>query len=152
MSVCRNCGWDNPGGSLKCEKCGKYLSPSVHPVGAASRPVEIPKSKDHNACSSCGYPLVDFAKVCPYCGTSVAGKRITEPDVAPRPATVMDTRNEPQANIPPRNSTVRDVSPDMLSSVQVYHLIPAQGNRNDVIELRIGEYVQIDGKKYYFTK
>ena len=89
---CKNCGWENPQGSLKCEKCNAPLSGSM--VGSAHAPVSrssepsiikgtIPEGQvfgsaglgssailDNN-CSKCGYPLARGMNVCPNCGESV---------------------------------------------------------------------------------
>lgn len=40
---CRNCGWDNPEGSLRCAKCNQPLTPSMatpapHPVARPAAP------------------------------------------------------------------------------------------------------------------
>lgn len=90
---CSNCGWDNPNGNQKCEKCNAPLSgsminyneqetPSVsHPaevlkrtvreVGAVAEPVSQSAS---NICPRCGYPLAEGESRCPQCGTELKAK------------------------------------------------------------------------------
>ena len=79
---CKNCGWENPDGQTKCEKChGSLGQPSSHhnpttPVSDRIRstvsegvvfsdpaPAAVPKT-----CPKCGYPISDNSSSCPNCG------------------------------------------------------------------------------------
>ncbi len=83
---CNNCGWENPDGNLKCEKCGTSLSGApqhrVEPIatnvvadGLKSTVFEsdvfgglnTPEKAKENECPKCGYPLRQGAVVCPNC-------------------------------------------------------------------------------------
>ena len=78
---CRNCGWENPNGQTKCEKCHGSLgdaTPAHKPTTPVSdrmkstvaegvifsepAPVSSPKT-----CPKCGYPISDGATSCPNC-------------------------------------------------------------------------------------
>lgn len=78
---CKNCGWENPDGQTKCEKCNGNLTEasSAHnpttPVSERIRstvaegmifsdatPGAVPKT-----CPKCGYPLSDTSTSCPNC-------------------------------------------------------------------------------------
>ena len=70
---CKNCGWDNPAGNGKCEKCNVPLSGSM--VDERTPSAENSMSEDFNpaitaqGCPSCGYPLRPTDTVCPNCFT-----------------------------------------------------------------------------------
>lgn len=110
---CDNCGWDNPNGVSRCEKCGSPLSvgganygggaapttPAAQnynktvneavafPVGGAAQPVQNPQPS--LSCPSCGYPLRPGTQVCPQCQTPLnAGPQI-QPKPAPAPQQVV---------------------------------------------------------------
>lgn len=78
---CRNCGWENPEGQSKCEKCHVSLCDAT-PVHKPTTPVSdrmkstvaegvvfsepVPVSSP-KTCPKCGYPLSDGATSCPNC-------------------------------------------------------------------------------------
>lgn len=78
---CKNCGWENPDGLTKCEKCHSNLSdatPAHKPTTPVSdrmkstvaegvvfsdpTPVSSPKT-----CPKCGYPISESSTSCPNC-------------------------------------------------------------------------------------
>ncbi len=78
---CKNCGWENPDGLTKCEKCHSNLSdatPAHKPTTPVSdrmkstvaegvvfsdpTPVSSPKT-----CPKCGYPISEGSTSCPNC-------------------------------------------------------------------------------------
>ncbi len=81
---CRNCGWENNLGALKCEKCNAPLSGSMveRPSLSANKYVEAPEeelkktvreSSSNDAgilvkCNSCGYLYNSDTSNCPNCG------------------------------------------------------------------------------------
>lgn len=89
---CKNCGWENPQGNLKCEKCNAPLSgsmvngPSPSSASRQSEPsvlkgtipegqvfgsqagAKIDVSRDNHTCPKCGYPIARGMNVCPNCG------------------------------------------------------------------------------------
>jgi RNA polymerase subunit RPABC4/transcription elongation factor Spt4 len=105
---CKNCGWENPQGKERCEKCNAPLHseqghslPPVPPVNAVP-PAEpnplkgtLPESELFGgACKKCGYPIAPGFRVCPNCGEPVASSaQAPVPPVAPpagrqRPGTI----------------------------------------------------------------
>ena len=93
---CKNCGWENQDGSLRCSKCNAPLSGSMvennHPQSNSSsrNSSENPLngtlkessvfSEDNRStnlhskprsCPKCGYPIHPDMKVCPSCGKSL---------------------------------------------------------------------------------
>ena len=89
---CKNCGWENPQGNVKCEKCNAPLSgsmvngpspssalhqsePSVlkrtipeRQVFGSQKDSKIDVEKDNHVCPKCGYPIAREMNVCPNCG------------------------------------------------------------------------------------
>ena len=80
---CHFCGWDNPEGRERCEKCNKPLQADhadatshehptrrMPPQGIESLKATVPESMarpaDKNECPECGYPLEGGA--CAHCG------------------------------------------------------------------------------------
>ena len=64
---CNNCGWDNPSGQTRCEKCNAPLESEVHtPQAPVERPASpnIPRSR---RCPVCDYPLRPNVWKCPNC-------------------------------------------------------------------------------------
>lgn len=167
---CSNCGWDNPDSVAHCQKCGQALVFSVHHSQE--------NTLSGKACPACSYPLSTLSRVCPWCGTPVAGfesapkpeKPVREPKVTmlqadfpvfqPEPrqeeasAPVPETSAPVQAPPAPRwKPTVADIAQTLADdSGEVFRLIPVKGGLVASIELRLGEAVEIDGKRYLFTK
>ena len=102
---CKNCGWDNPDGNVKCEKCAAPItdamgenraplygfapdefSPRATVPGVAGvagvagfTPDEFNPRATVTGCLSCGYPVRAADTECPVCGQPVAGgKRAPE--------------------------------------------------------------------------
>lgn len=83
---CRNCGWENNLGALKCEKCNAPLSGSMvdRPLPSANKNVnvldeELKKTVRESTssdggilvkCNKCGYLYNSDAANCPNCGDS----------------------------------------------------------------------------------
>jgi len=98
---CDNCGWDNPDGNIKCEKCNVQLKnpredytsreyiveerdikKTAYETGAViddealeSKPTGITR------CPQCGYPLRSNDDSCPECGASVYALSDDELDI-----------------------------------------------------------------------
>lgn len=89
---CDNCGWNNPEGIEKCQKCNQALLPVIEqpvfipetkasPIPAKDMPykattIDAGKSADSNIeefktteCQNCSYPLTSSTDICPNCGT-----------------------------------------------------------------------------------
>lgn len=77
---CNNCGWENPDGAQRCEKCnsplggGNVYEPKAEaPQSQMNSTVREPmdtferKESGHN-CPECGFPLREGAQSCPNCG------------------------------------------------------------------------------------
>lgn len=91
---CKNCGWENPSGISKCEKCHASLSGSMaehnsinnnqrnysqHEESLRATVREQSFFGHHNtsniqSCQNCGYELSEGTRVCPACGTPINGK------------------------------------------------------------------------------
>ena len=95
---CKNCGWDNPDGSVKCEKCNAPISsymvdnkpersyqPEAFNPQATVANVNF-SSMGHTpagesnlkataiGCSACGYPVRPTDTECPVCGQAFSGQ------------------------------------------------------------------------------
>ena len=73
---CKNCGWDNPGGNTRCEKCDASLSSYMveEPMPHASYPTEGFNLKATSiGCTTCGYPVRPTDPECPACGHAFSG-------------------------------------------------------------------------------
>jgi hypothetical protein len=87
---CKNCGWDNPDGNVKCEKCNALLDDdlvddrmsyhgyeqdngSPRPTIASFTPEEFNPRATITGCASCGYPVRPDDMVCPVCDNPVSG-------------------------------------------------------------------------------
>lgn len=96
---CKNCGWDNPVGKSRCEKCNVPLSGSMidsdvpfsqhspaEEVGFNPNKTvyeeEIFREEDTTVaakkCGKCGYPLRPGQKECPECGAVAEVKKAEE--------------------------------------------------------------------------
>jgi hypothetical protein len=65
---CKNCGWENPYESSKCEKCGAALSESANESVSAKYPTEsFDPRKTAIGCPKCGYPVRPTDEHCPNC-------------------------------------------------------------------------------------
>ena len=77
---CNNCGWENPDGAQRCEKCNSplgggnvYEPKAEEPQAPMNSTVREPmdtferKESGHN-CPECGFPLREGAQSCPNCG------------------------------------------------------------------------------------
>jgi len=72
---CKNCGWDNPEGHSRCEKCNASLSylidEEIPHSGYASE--EFDPKATLIGCSACGYPVRPTETECPVCGHVFSG-------------------------------------------------------------------------------
>ena len=76
---CKNCGWENPDGLTKCEKCHSNLGVAtpVHkpttPISdrmkstVAERVVFSDPTPSSKTCPKCGYPISEGSTSCPNC-------------------------------------------------------------------------------------
>ena len=72
---CKNCGWDNPGKNVKCEKCNAPLTGDFR--GASETVVErFDPAKTAIGCPECGYPMRAGNQSCPNCGRSFGDEKI----------------------------------------------------------------------------
>ncbi len=87
---CKNCGWDNPDGNGKCEKCGTALDERVSEMAATklqSAEGTFNPQSTAMGCPKCGYPVRPSDAQCPNCDANIApvGKSETKAP-APKPA------------------------------------------------------------------
>lgn len=95
---CRNCGWENPAGKQKCEKCNAPLSGSMIddsdsfarkdsiaeslrgtiPESGSGSLSQMGEATDNipSNCTDCGYPVSTVMKVCPNCGKKLRDKAV----------------------------------------------------------------------------
>ncbi|MBO4742558.1 MAG: zinc-ribbon domain-containing protein, partial [Bacteroidales bacterium] len=98
---CKNCGWENQEGSIRCSKCNAPLTGSMvdrgpapaapvpeHPLSGtvkeapeAYQPYEpqapqaaAPAPAEVSSCPRCGYPTRPDMNVCPSCGVPLKQK------------------------------------------------------------------------------
>ena len=100
---CKNCGWDNPAGNAKCEKCNVPLAGSM--VDERMPPLERTTSEDYNpvktvqGCPQCGYALRPSVSVCPNCGLHLTDDRPVQNDLASQTDVFEKDRNLEQDDI-----------------------------------------------------
>ena len=71
---CNNCGWTNPEGLSKCQKCNQTLS-VCEPLESKEIVTVEENNESVDRCLKCGYPLGGGADYCPNCGS----QKIEEP-------------------------------------------------------------------------
>lgn len=114
---CKNCGWDNPVGKSRCEKCNVPLSGSMidsdvsFPQHSSAEEVGFSPNKtvyeeeifreDNRGpgkkCAKCGYPLRPGQKECPECGAVAEPKKTEEKVYCPKCGQVLN----PEVNFCP---------------------------------------------------
>lgn len=91
---CKNCGWDNPAGNVKCEKCGHVLSGSMANDGNSLLDT-IDESFNPrttvSGCPACGYPVTPSSEECSNCGHSFTTRK-------KRPEQSVQQEEEPKRN------------------------------------------------------
>lgn len=66
---CNNCGWSNPDGLDKCQKCNQPLQTSSIVKQEDRRGLgSLIKEGGVAGCPYCGYPIADNCETCPNCG------------------------------------------------------------------------------------
>jgi hypothetical protein len=79
---CKNCGWDNPAGLEKCEKCNAPLTGSMIESNdnrhSESSSVQFDPKKTVTGCPDCGYPIRPDETKCPNCGRLFQGNHSGE--------------------------------------------------------------------------
>lgn len=114
---CNNCGWFNPAGLTRCQKCNQPLR------------VQDVAKEDLVAfnCAKCGYPLSAGGQKCPNCGSLNAEKETVIPNVKVQnggsAATVVLDNNSPLLNnnannINPKATVILDNPESMVAPVK----------------------------------
>jgi len=107
---CDNCGWNNPDGLEKCQKCNQTLmrpqpkaeekafSP-VTPSPFKATVVDAGKFADGHKgekqivnCVRCGYPLLPDTSYCPNCGSKTSAVKDDVPAVPELKKTMLDAK------------------------------------------------------------
>ena len=132
---CDNCGWSNPDGLTKCQKCNQDLVPPV-PVSPASvqtaasnainqtiidpsRSGAVLQPSSTVSCSRCGYPLSSAASFCPNCGTEV--KQTSTPHsqtVRVLPEEFLDSTPTPDPVEVNLKATVREIPVELMENTR----------------------------------
>lgn len=87
---CKNCGWENPEGSLRCSKCnaplvGSMVERGVSPEdnkplsGTVREDVEVEAVVSEKNCPRCGYPIRPDSDLCPSCGCPLDAAPVQQP-------------------------------------------------------------------------
>lgn len=99
-----NCGWENPDGQQKCEKCNSQLEGRQEKIMPQREPElginlkgtiseaqvfaePSPISSDSQSCPRCGFPIRNGVKKCPNCGESIVISNVevqSKPSVTPK--------------------------------------------------------------------
>jgi len=84
MSLCPNCGLQQPDGAAFCDNCGAPLEP-VRPVAVAAPPPAQPAPVPAGGvvCPVCGAPAKAGEVYCDHCGAALASAAPTSPPAAP---------------------------------------------------------------------
>lgn len=112
---CDNCGWGNPVGVTRCQKCNQPLSV------AQEEQVTAPVSY----CAHCGYPKMSQQDVCSNCGTGSFVQQSVNNNIAdPRATQVIDFNQTPKLeNV---NRQVFQSSHDTRSTMRLVDEIPME--------------------------
>lgn len=65
---CNNCGWNNPDGVSKCQKCNQPLVMETVPFSQKDGSSTVPMG---NVCPNCGYAISEGTVICPICKTEI---------------------------------------------------------------------------------
>lgn len=141
---CKNCGWSNPDGLSRCEKCGATLALSApksygSPESNSSASSAMSSGKASSRCPNCGYPLLPGASRCPVCGTSVVS------NAAPQAQTI------PSQDVNPLHATVREGGMPMPNMQQSAHCTLQAIRRADEVE-EFAELTYENGHWYIVDK
>ena len=130
---CDNCGWSNPEGLTKCQKCNQELTPSVSvapvasPASSNSMNQTVIDSSRHGGaqqqpstcCEKCGYPLSSISAFCPNCGAQMKKEesdpaRMYASTVRVLPEELLEpSHGEVQNNFVPK-ATVREIPAELM--------------------------------------
>ncbi|MBR0531065.1 MAG: zinc ribbon domain-containing protein [Bacteroidales bacterium] len=146
---CTNCGWENPEGAQRCEKCNSPLAgqpvysptPAQEPVDVKSTVREgqapIAPKEDPNTCPECGFPIREGSVRCPNCGKEFFKQAADgAPFIAPPPmagaASKYDSTVNPWSN--PNSGKTFKLQPVAWDNEQGE--IPAMNYAGEKVELR----------------
>ena len=135
---CDNCGWSNPDGLTKCQKCNQDLVPpiSVEPVSAPqtlnainhtiidpNRHSASPQLSSAVSCLRCGYPLSASHSFCPNCGTQIQqGKQDVQPahskTVRVLPEELVEPVQVAKPVEPALKATVREIPAELMDNAR----------------------------------
>lgn len=92
---CNNCGWNNPDGLDKCQKCNQPLQ-VMAVADNADKTVKTKNEGGVASCPSCGYPYAQNSETCPNCGMHLVNDKYNKPSK--------------QTSVPNGKMTVADIS------------------------------------------
>lgn len=135
---CDNCGWNNPDGLTKCQKCNQELVQA--PVQANMNQTVMDPSRSRSEvqmssqvfCPGCGYPLSEGVTVCPNCGTAAVA---AEPAPSQYSKTVRVLPENFVADEKPRQenlkATVREIPQHLLDNTKTVRVLPEELLQDD---------------------
>ena len=135
---CDNCGWNNPDGLTKCQKCNQELVQT--PVQANMTQTVMDSSRNHSEvqmssqvfCPGCGYPLSEGVNVCPNCGTAAV---VAEPAPSQYSKTVrvlpenLVVEETPVQEV--LKATVREIPQHLLDNTKTVRVLPEELLQDD---------------------
>lgn len=123
---CDNCGWSNPEGLTKCQKCNQELLPPVsnainQTVLDPNRQSAASQQSPSVSCPRCGYPLSSANSFCPNCGTQIQHDTPAEQPVYAKTVRVLPDEflDEPAEQKPveaPLKATVREIPVKLMDN------------------------------------
>lgn len=150
---CDNCGWENPEGLTKCEKCNAPLSGQVNnnlsatarESGASASPHMLSKTVNENAifgseatskaplgsvCPKCGYPLREGVKVCPNCHYGSTSRENGASAAPARPVNATEGTVNPWVNVAPTSKC--SLEPIAQDGVDTPSVIILKGDKHEL--------------------
>ena len=132
---CDNCGWNNPDGLTKCQKCNQELKQAPAPVQNNFNQTVLDPSRNRSEvqegsqvfCPGCGYPLSEGVTVCPNCGTAAS---VAEPAPSQYSKTVRvlpeNLLSEEKPKQEALKATVREIPQHLLDNTKTVRVLPEE--------------------------
>ena len=131
---CDNCGWNNPDGLTKCQKCNQELVQAPTPVQNNFNQTVMDPSRNRSEvqvgsqvfCPGCGYPLSEGVTVCPNCGTAAVAEPAPAPSQYSKTVRVLPenlvSEEKPKHEV--LKATVREIPQHLLDNTKTVRVLP----------------------------